>query len=90
MLTIRQHVIQNLETDEPLTIEELQACHTQANPKFSLIDIELELDRLIELEYVEYYEMLNNQDEELSYELNNKWYRLDRSERDRILNDTIA
>jgi hypothetical protein len=87
MTTIRRHILQNLISDEPLTIEELQtACKTN-DIKFTLAALDLELDKLYRLGWVEYYELIKN-NSELSFELCNRWYNLSESDREEILHSS--
>jgi hypothetical protein len=82
MLTTKQHILHELQASQPLNLEDLQAALNHQQIQITSIELEQEIDELIDDGWVEYYELI---DTTLGYELCNRWYNLEGSERENIL-----
>ena len=83
MLTTKQHILHELQVSQPLNLEKLQTALNARQIKITLIKLEQEIDELIDDGWVEYYELKDTLT--LGYELCNRWYNLEESEREKIL-----
>lgn len=83
-LSNSQHIIHELQAAEPLNEKQLQSALKHQQIEVTLIELDLELSKLIEAGWVEYYGDKDDPNE-LAYELCNRWYNLPEPEREKIL-----
>jgi hypothetical protein len=84
MLTIQQHILHELQVNEPLNIKNLLTALKQKQIEITSIKLKQAIDKLISDGWVEYYELI---DTTLGYELCNRWYNLEESKRNKILGE---
>jgi hypothetical protein len=89
-LTNSQHILHELQASEPLTEQQLQSALRGQQIDISLESVGMELSQLIKAGWIEYYGTQNEdglaeEDIVVAYELCNRWWNLEESERERIL-----
>jgi hypothetical protein len=82
MLTNKQHILHELEKNDPLNLKNLLIALREKKIEITAIELHKGLDRLIDDTWVEYYGLT---DMTLGYVLSNHWYNLEESERNKIL-----
>lgn len=82
MLTNKQHILHELQVNESLNIKNLLTALKEKQVEITSIELNKELDQLIDDTWVEYYGL---KDMTLGYELCNRWYNLEESEKNKIL-----
>lgn len=92
VLTNSQEILHELQKLDSLTEEQLRSALQKRQIEISLADIDMELSKLIELGWVEYYGTGNEaglaeEDIVVAYELCNRWWNLTDSQRVAILTE---
>ena len=85
-LTNVQHIIYELQAAEPLDKEQLQAALGHQKILITLEDLDIEVSKLIEVGWIEFYDLMDNKDT-IAYTLSHRWYNLTESEKEKILTD---